>query len=100
MHKVDLSWELYPNFTYQIEKNPFWYAYTGLPRFSCENLAMSRTVCVLVAMLNGLKSFALGYGTPKFQSAGICTLEWAVAKGGTADGSLLPERPENAPEYC
>ena len=32
MYKVDLSRELYPNFTYQIEKNPFWYVYTGLPR--------------------------------------------------------------------
>ena len=37
--------------------------------------------------------FVLGYGTPKFQSAGIGPFEWAVAKGGTADGSLLPERP-------
>ena len=32
MHKEDLSRELYPNFTYQIEKNAFWYVYTGLPR--------------------------------------------------------------------
>ena len=32
MYKVDLSRELYLNFTYQIEKNAFWYVYTGLPR--------------------------------------------------------------------
>ena len=32
MHKGDLSRELYPNFTYQIEKKAFWYVYTGLPR--------------------------------------------------------------------
>lgn len=81
-------------------KNAFWDVYTGLPRFSCENLAMSRTVCVLVAMLNGLKSFALGYGTPPKASTagGTCDAEedGAKRKGGTADGSLLPERPE----YC
>ena len=123
MYKGDLSREFYPNFTYQIEKKAFWYVYTGLPRrFAPRNdvhtldcfatLAMSRTLCVLTkfcfaklaAMLNGLKSFALGYGTPPKASpaGGTCDAEedGAKRKGGTADGSLLPERPENAPEYC
>ena len=90
MYKGDFFREFWSNFTYQIEKIHFgmyiglprpkglamtcmyWIAslrsqrrvYTGLPWFSGKNLAMSCTVCVLVAMLNGLKSFALGYGTP------------------------------------
>ena len=36
---------------------------------------MSRTVCVLVVMLNGLKSFALGYGTPPKASTQGATAE-------------------------
>ena len=54
MHKGDLSREFYPNFTYQIEKNAFWYVYTGLPRrFAPRNDVHALDCFATLAMTGG-----------------------------------------------